>query len=504
MKPILNNKPLRIAAAIALVVMWVFHESAYAAEPGRPNVLFIAIDDLNDWVGFLAGHPQAKTPNMDRLAARGLVFANAHCAAPLCNPSRAAIFSGRQPWESGVLGNDDGDIRKLRPDLVLLPTHFKHHGYHTCGTGKLLHQKGAGLFDEEFFPEQRWSPFRPKDVDYLPEELSSKATDNPRHTTQLNGRSVVLPLNRMPSDRAPNSPSGESFDWGQLDVADEEMGDGKIARWAVERLRKEHDKPFFLAVGFYRPHIPLFAPRKYFQLYDGGEIQLPTVQPDDLDDLGSAGRKWALEAVTAGSHGTVVKHGQWTSAVKAYLACVTFIDAQIGLMLDALDASPHAADTVVVVWGDHGWHLGEKQHWGKWTGWQRSTRVPLIVTPAKHDKEMQPGRTTEPVSLLDLYPTLIELCGLPVRDGLSGKSLVPLLRNPGATTGRVVISTFDRGNHAVIDARYRYIRYADGSEELYDTQRDPHEWTNLAGVPEQQATLRTMSAHLPPTSSFKP
>jgi len=499
-RTIASWRRLSIAVGIALLVCPA--PIVRAAEPVRPNVLFIAIDDLNDWVGFLSGHPQVKTPNMDRLAARGLVFANAHCAAPLCNPSRAAIFSGLQPWESGVLGNQDGDIRKVQPDRVLLPAHFQQAGYRTFGTGKLLHQKGTGMFDEEFFPEQRWSPFGAKAVDYAPEEMTSKATDNPRHVMRLNGRRVVLPLNRLPSDRAPQSPGGESFDWGPVDVADGEMGDGKIARWAVERLQKEHEKPFFLAAGFYRPHIPLFAPKKYFDLYEGVDIQLPPVMEGDLEDLSPIGRKWALEPVTAGAHATVVQHGQWQAAVKAYLACVSFVDAQIGLMLDALDSGPHAANTVIVLWGDHGWHLGEKQHWGKWTGWQRSTRVPLVVAPAVGDTRFTlPARTSEPASLLDLYPTMIDLCGLSDRGGLSGQSLVPLLRDPAAKTGRVVISTFDSGNHAVIDSRWRYIRYADGSEELYDTHADPHEWANLAARPEHQPRMKELARHIPTSSS---
>jgi arylsulfatase A-like enzyme len=483
----------------------IFAANALPAQTERPNVLFIAVDDLNDWVGFLDGHPQVKTPHMDRLAARGVVFANAHCAAPLCNPSRAAVFSGLLPWETGVLGNDDGDIRKLRPDRVLLPGHFQQAGYRTFGTGKLLHQKGTGLFDEEFFPEQRWSPFDPKAVNYMPEELPSKATDDPRHVAQLDGRQVLLPLNRMPSDRAPRTAAGESFDWGPLDVADEDTGDGRIARWAAERLGRRHAQPIFLAVGFYRPHIPLFAPKRYFDLYDGVAMQLPPFQEGDLDDLSATGRKWALEPITAGAHATVVRHGQWAAAVKAYLACVSFVDAQIGLMLEALDTGPNAENTVIVLWGDHGWHLGEKQHWGKWTGWQRSTRVPLIVAPAKGDRRFtRPNRTDEPVSLLDLYPTLIELCGLPARDALRGQSLVPLLHDPRANTGRAVISTFDRGNHAVIDRRWRYIRYADGSEELYDTQQDPHEWTNLAARPEHRPQLQRLARHLTLTTSADP
>ncbi len=485
---------------VGFILMTAFTAATQAATSDRPNVLFIAIDDLNDWVGFLGGHPQVKTPNMDRLALRAVVFTNAHCAAPLCNPSRAAIFSGLQPWESGVLGNDDGDIRKRQPNQVLLPTHFQQAGYRTFGTGKLLHQKGTGLFDEEFFPEQRWSPFARMQVAYTPEELPSKSTNNPRHVTQLNGRPILLPLNRMPSDRAPQSSGGESFDWGPVDVTDAEMGDGKIARWAAEHLKREHSQPFFLAAGFYRPHIPLFVPKKYFDLYEGVDIQLPPVLETDLEDLSAAGRKWALEAVTAGSHATVLKHDQWRAAVKAYLACVSFVDAQIGLMLDALESGPNATNTVIILWGDHGWHLGEKQHWGKWTGWQRSTRVPLLIARATGDTSFDvPARTSEPASLLDLYPTLIELCGLPDRDGLSGQSLVPQLRDPAASTGRSVISTFDAGNHAVIDSRWRYIRYADGSEELYDMGRDPNEWVNLADRPEYRDRKEELASHIPAT-----
>ena len=301
------------------------------------------------------------------------------------------------------------------------------------------------------------------------------------------------------------SPGGESFDWGPVDVADEDMGDGQIARWAAVHLRQDHSQPFFLAVGFYRPHIPLFAPRPYFELYDDLNIQLPAVQPNDLDDLSPTGRQWVLEAVTAGSHATVVEHGQWPAAVKAYLACVSFVDAQIGLMLDALEAGPNAAETLIILWGDHGWHLGEKQHWGKWTGWQRATCVPLIIAPATNDRRFPvPSRTDEPVSLLDLYPTLIDLCGLPPVEALSGQSLMPLLRNPQTNAGRTVISTFERGNHAVIDARYRYIHYADGSEELYDTANDPHEWVNLAANPAYQPLIQERLRHVPTVAPTQP
>ncbi|MBI4624844.1 MAG: sulfatase [Verrucomicrobia bacterium] len=467
-----------------------------------PNVLFIAIDDLNDWIGPLGGHPQVKTPNIDRLARRGIVFTNAHCAAPICNPSRAAVFSGRHPFETGVLANDNQDIRTAQPDLVLLPQHFKRAGYRTYGTGKLLHQKSTGLFDEEHYPEQRWSPFAPPMVEYTAEELPSKASDDPRHVTTLKGRQVILPLNRMPSDRAPQTRGGESFDWGPLEVEDADMGDGHIADWAVRQLHTLPSQPWFLAVGFYRPHIPLFAPKKYFDLYAGMDIRLPEVRADDLDDLSAAGHTWATRPDTAGAHATVVKYGQWEAAVRGYLACVSFVDAQVGKLLDALDAGPGAGNTAIILWGDHGWHLGEKEHWGKWTGWQRATHTPLIIAPAKTDlaEGFKRGVScVEPVSLLDVYPTLIELCGLPPRAGLSGQSLAPLMRNPAAVTGRHVLTTFDKGNYSVTGKRWHYLHYADGSEELYDAINDPHEWVNLAGKPELRSVQQELAGYLPKT-----
>lgn len=469
-----------------------------AEEQGRPHVLLIMIDDLNDWVGFLGGHPQVQTPNMDRLARRGIVFANAHCASPLCCPSRAAVFSGRQPFHTGVYGNDD-DLRKAAPDLVLLPQHFRAHGYRALGTGKLLHQNRPDLFDESFLPEQRWSPFTAKQVEYTPEELPTKASSQPRHVVRRGRESdIVLPLNGMPSDRAPRSKAGESFDWGPLDVEDSAMGDSAIADWASQRLRGPQSSPMFLGVGFYRPHIPLFAPRKYFAGYPVDSIALPPSPANDLDDLSELGRKTALEADTAGRHATVVKHEQWKAAVAAYLACVTFVDAQVGKLLDALDAGPHADNTLVVLMSDHGWHLGEKQHWGKWTGWERATRVPLIIAPPRNSAfELAAGVCREPVGLIDVYPTLIELCRLPAVAGLDGTSLVPSMRNPQATTERQIITTFDAENYSVRDNRWRWIRYRDGSEELYDHQSDPRELNNLAREPSLSAVKSRMARALP-------
>jgi arylsulfatase A-like enzyme len=449
-----------------------------------PNVLFIAVDDLNDWVGCLNGHPQALTPNIDRLAARGVLFTNAHCASPACNPSRAAVFSGRMPHVTGVWSNQSGSLNQLFPSAQLLPTAFSQSGYQTLGTGKLLHSRGKEAFDEYFAVGQRWSPLQKSEVEYTPEELPTKGTDNPRHVVKdSRGRNIVLPLNRMPSDRRPNEKDGESFDWGPFDVPASDFGDTQITDWAIGKLEEGFERPFFLGVGYYRPHIPLWAPEPFFERFADSPGKLPETKKDDLDDLSGTAKKWALEPVTAGSHATVVKHDQWRAAVEAYLACVTYVDHEIGRLLDALDDSSFGENTVIVLWSDHGWHLGEKQHWGKWTGWERSTKVPLIIVPPQKMARRfakAGSRCHQPVGLIDLYPTLTELCGVAAPDELDGQSLVRLLREPERSSGRTVVTTFDPGNVSLRSERWRYIRYADGSEELYDHDKDPHEWDNLS------------------------
>ncbi len=450
-----------------------------------PNVLFIAVDDLNDWVGFLDGHPQVRTPNMDRLAERGIVFSNAHCAAPLCGPSRAALFSGRQPFHTGVYVNKQ-QIRKRHPDLVLLPQHFHTHGYRTLGTGKLMHREFTDMYDESFFTEQRWSP-------YVSQEPQSQ---------QESSRLAMRPLNGMPNDRQQLQPGTfSSFDWGAVPVPDDEMGDSKVVRWAAEHLLREADnkKPFFLGCGFYRPHIPLYAPQEYFDMYPADSTILPEVPADDLNDVNSAAISLAHSIQTGGLHENVLRHGQWKEAVAAYMACISFVDAQIGQLLDALDKGPYAENTIVVLWSDHGWHLGEKEHWGKTTGWERATRVPLVIVPAKTDASNCNcgSQCDETVGLIDLYPTLIEMCDLPSKAELDGVSLVPQLVDPSMETNRAVVTTVDRGIYSVRDNRWRLIRYADGSKELYDHQQDPNEWVNLADDVRYLAIKERLSRSLP-------
>ena len=283
---------------------------------------------------------------------------------------------------------------------------------------------------------------------------------------------------------------------GPFDVPDSEFGDTRITDWAIEKLATSEPAPFFLGVGYYRPHIPLWAPQRFFKRFQSDPGKLPLVRADDLDDLGKLGRRWALQPITAGSHATVVRRGQWQAAVEAYLACVTYVDHEIGRLLDALDASPHGHNTVIVLWSDHGWHLGEKQHWGKWTGWERSTKTPLMVIPSRSmaDRFAIGARCQEPVGLIDIYPTLMELGGVRGPEKLDGRSLAPLLRDPNRSTERTVVTMFDPGNVSVRTRHWRYIRYVDGSEELYDHRRDPHEWNNLAGFDEHAEIQKRLGA----------
>ena len=454
-----------LLVALAAAVPWA-HAQDSSARPKKPNVLFIAIDDLNDWTGMLGGHPQALTPNLDRLARRGVLFTNAHCAAPACNPSRAALMTGVPPYRSGVYRNNH-PWRDALPAAVTIPQHFRAHGYAARGSGKIFHgpYPDPASWDEYYPSLQKQMPSNP-----VPE-----------------GR----PLNGIPNAR--------NFDWGPLDIEDDTMGDAKVAAWVREQLLKKHDRAFFLACGFYRPHLPWFVPEKYFERFPLERIVLPEVKEDDLDDVPAAGRKMARPGR---DHPRVLEHGQWKHAVRAYLASIAFTDAMLGTVLDALDRGPNAADTVVVLWTDHGWHLGEKKHWRKFTLWEEATRAPLIIvapegTPGLPEGTPRGARCARPVSLMDIYPTLISLCKLKPRPGIAGQCLLPLLKDPGAKWDGAALITYGRGNHAVRTERWRYIRYADGGEELYDHARDPREWTNLAADPRFKVQKRRLADRLP-------
>ena len=429
-----------------------------AAAVTKPNVLFIAIDDLNDWIGCLGGHPQSVTPNFDRLASNGMLFTNAHCAAPSCNPSRTAVMTGRSPHRTGMYTNAQ-KMRDLLPEEVLLPKYFSNHGYWSAGSGKLLHYVIDPQSWDEYFPE--------------------KSKDNPFPRTFLPAK---LPL---------SLPRGGPWqyvetDWGPLDVSDDEAGgDWWVSDWIGKQLRKKHDKPFFLACGIYRPHEPWFVPKKYFEKFPLETIQLPPGYLEgDLDDVPEAGRKLARNRYFP----HIQAHGQWKQAIQSYLASIHYADSMLGRVLDALDQGPNKQNTVVMLWSDHGWHLGEKEHWQKFTGWRVCTRVPLMVSiPAGVSKALPQGvkpgsRCDQAVGLIDLFPTLTDLSDLPEKSSNDGHSLVPLLRGEVPDPEAITITYLSDGASLAISGKdWRYIRYPDQTEELYHIEADPYEHHNLAG-----------------------
>ncbi len=401
------------------------------------NVLFIAIDDLNDWVGCLGGHPDAKTPNLDRLAKKGLLFTSAHCSAPVCNPSRASLMTGILPSTSGVYSNSD-PWRKFLPEAVTLPQHFMANGYKAIGRGKIYHG--------------RWPDTNPGAWDeYIP-----KGSDPP-------------PLKSHPRYGNPVS----NIEWGPVDGTDEDMDDYKVATWTAEQLHKKHDKPFFLACGLFKPHLKWCAPLKYFDMFPPETVTLPNIDENDLDDIPPIGVQMAKPQ----THATITAANAWRDGVAAYLACGAFVDSQVGRVLDALESGPYHDNTIIVLWSDHGWHLGEKLHWKKFALWEEATHNLLMFTVPGMTR---PGSQCDiPVNLLDIYPTLIDLCRLRPNDKIQGKSLIPLLRDPKADWDRPALTTHGRNNHSLRTRRWRYIRYSDGGEELYDHDNDELEWKNL-------------------------
>ena len=483
--------PVLVFAAVLLVLGVVVRTTGGAqGAPVRPNVLFIAVDDLNDWVGVLGGHPQAKTPNIDRLASRGTLFANAHCAAPLCNPSRTALLTGRRPTTTGVYGNRDDwrQFASLR-DAVTLPLYFRQQGYWTASGGKIFHANHGGFTGALTTAEG--APYGGRSGNNQPAAWDEGF---PSKTVQLPLAPVLLGTHR--------NGINHHWDWGPLDHPIEETEDGQTSRWAVSQLRKKHTKPFFLAVGIYKPHDPQYAPDEFFDQHPLDKVELPSIKADDLADVPVAGKRYALRKNNWND--MIVKHNALPAAVRAYLAAVTFADAMVGRVLDALDASPYADNTIICLWSDHGYHLGEKEKYHKSTLWEESTRVPLIiVVPPGIASGLASGAgkagsvTQRPVSLVDIYPTLVELAGLPVMDGLDGASLAPLLKDPGAPRDHPALTSRSAGDHAVRDERWRYIRYGDGSEELYDHDSDPMEWENLAGSEEYRAVKERLAEWIP-------
>ena len=481
----LNTIKLTLVALVFLISAGM--EDAYWNVPNadrtllqRPNVLFIAVDDMNDWVGVL-GDAQVITPNIDALADKGITFTNAHCAAPVCNPSRVALMSGLRPSTTGVYNNGD-NMNDLIPDsVIMLPQYFRQNGYLVAGGGKLFHDVPTHNYREENFDEYFWWN-----------------KDGARGAL-LNGvwRSPYsVPPDPQPDPRPSNNITPitkRNFDWAALDGNELNWPDGQVVAWAEEFLAKDHKRPFFLGVGIFRPHVPWFNPSKYVEMYPLDKIEVPEVKQDDLDDIGEFGQRLALDK--GSKHDKIMEFGEWEEAVQAYLASISFADASLGRVLEALDNSQYKDNTIIVFWSDHGYHLGEKQHWHKFTLWERSTRVPFIIVAPQ--VATAGSKSSRPVSLLDIYPTLVQLVGLPRNETLEGQDLMPLLKDPKAKWEYPAITTHQKGNHAIRTENWRYIRYQTGEEELYDHAHDPNEWNNLSMDPGYKVIIDELRTWLP-------
>tara|TARA_R110002049_G_scaffold263116_1_gene439259 strand:- start:17040 stop:18530 length:1491 start_codon:yes stop_codon:yes gene_type:complete len=442
-------------------------------EFSKPNVLFIAVDDLNNWIGCLNAFSNTKTPNLDKLASEGILFSNAHCQAPLCGPSRASIMTGLRPSTTGIYGMiSDEKIRSeegVTNNITFLPEYFGNHGYHTMGIGKLFHGHAPnGVFDESGGRVKGFGPY-------------------PKERFVWDGFGTS---NREKYGRT-------STDWGAFPESDTLMPDHKSADWAIQRLSKKHDKPFFMGVGFLRPHVPYYVPQKWFDMHPLKGIETPPYKSDDLDDIPPVGLKindlpmmpsteWAIES------------GEWKKIVQAYLACISYVDYEIGRVMEALRNSDYSDNTIVVLWSDHGYRLGEKGTFAKHALWETATNAPLMFSGPNLPK----GKKIDaPVEMLSIYPTLLELSGLPAYSKNEGVSLVAMMQDDKELESAYAITTFGMNNHAVKANGYRYIRYEDGMEEFYDHKTDPNEWENQASNPIYKDEIQALKNNLPKVNS---
>ena len=440
------------------------------------NVLFIAIDDLNDWVGCLGGNPQAITPNFDRYARdHAMVMNKAYCPSTVCGPTRSALLTGKHATHTGVYGN--GQNLKHAPkakDLVTLPEYFGDHGYHTLSRGKIFHKHGdpdaPGGVDEG-----QWA---------FHEFVKAKGSNGP---TLWEEKPTLAGVKS----------GGTPFTWGAVEGPTEKTKDYATCAWAAEQLERDFDgKPFFMAVGISKPHLSWYVPQEFFDLYPLDEIEAAPFNRDDLDDIVRKDGKPIFKPT--GRFLVADGNEMHKQANRAYLACVSYVDHCMGVLFDSLEKSQYSDNTIVMIWGDHGWHLSEKMHYGKTGLWEESARVPFIVNvPGVTPPNMKCNGV---VNLIDMYPTLLEICGLPPNPENDGRSFTELLKNPSMEWGKPTLTTYQYKNHSITDGRYRYTWYggrADGAEELYDHDADPFEHTNLASDPSCREVIMRLRQHVP-------
>lgn len=466
----------RIAALCAMLAMaWAWAAAAGEQADQRLNVLFLVADDLNCDL-HCYGHPQVQSPNIDRLARRGVLFERAYCQFPLCSPSRSSFLTGRRPNETHILTNSGRDAKTGRynehphfrdyiPDTVTLPQLFRQHGYFVARVGKLYHYG-------------------------VPGQIGTSGLDDPPSWDY-----VVNPAGRDKAEEnkvfslVPGSYGG-TLSWLAADGTDAEQTDGLVATAAISLMQQYRDKPFFLAVGFYRPHTPYVAPKNYFGRYPPDQIRLPELSDDDRS------RRPLAAYLSAKKEQETMTDQLRREAIQAYHASITFMDAQVGRVLDALERLGLEDKTIVVMTSDHGYHMYDHGLWQKMSLFENSARVPLIISApgAKGN-----GRTTGSLAeLVDLYPTLADLCGLPAPDYLDGTSLRPVLDDPSRSVKSAAFTQVQRRvnrqefhGYSVRTERWRYTLWDDGrqGEQLYDMQQDPREWRNLAGDPRYASVI---------------
>ncbi|MCM2679063.1 sulfatase [Echinimonas agarilytica] len=444
------------------------------------NVLMIAVDDLNNYVGVWGG--DAITPNIDRLAAEGVMFQNAYAAVPACNPSRVAVLTGQRPEITGQYTNN-GNFRH-RPggeDRVTLPQYLQRHGYDTIASGKIFHHsrglksQAAPLSDDRSWTYQSSTETGTAGAhEYVNEDGWAKWHGG---LSEYDG----LPIKDY---------IREHGIWGPIEQAKEQTGDFKTAQFCQDQLQQERDKPFFLACGIFRPHSPQLAPKEFFDLYPLEQIKLPELADDDMQDIPQiAQTNWSS------GFARLVKSrpDEWRRAMQGYLASTSFADAAIGKMLTALENSDYKDNTIVVLWSDHGFQLGHKDRWEKFTMWRQGANAPMIIkVPGQAAKMVQ-----EPVSLVDIYPTIVSLLDLPVGQQLSGHDLTPLLSTNSDAWPHAAVITYQQGNHGILRDHWNYIRYQDGTEELYDHRSDPNEQRNIVNQPSSKAIVQKMQQWIP-------
>jgi len=463
----------------------------------KPNVLFISVDDLNDWTGISKGHPDVKTPNLDRLAKRGVYFSNAHAAVAVCTPSRLSVLSSLSPVTTGCYTNKSGTPnQEVWNEVNLLPAHFRQNGYRTMGCGK-IEGHACWAIEDDFENQKLWDERRPR-VYGLTEKMMKDGNryGAPDFYPFPMGGSGTMYYNKAHGTNFP----GFSLCAGPIDrdyLPEGKMPDEINVEWAIERLQKDYDKPFMLGVGFLRPHVPYTAPREYFDLYPLNKIDIPKALDDEFSDIPIYGKAMAEGITDPGAEMIVntISPTYRKELVQGYLASISFMDTQLGHLLDALDKSKYGKNTIIVLWSDHGQCFGEKRNWRKNNLWNEATVAPMLwVVPG----EIAKGQVNKnAVSLLDIYPTLTDLCGLDQNQRHDGENILPLLKDMTVKRKNPVISTWTYGSHSVRVDKWRYIHYYDGSEELYDEEKDYGEHINLAKDPNFKQVISELKKCLP-------